>query len=149
MAPIVSFKKLEAIFQKGAGLNLEKGQGEQILRIVEEKFHNLLKIGAERCHKNERYIITQFDLPITKGFEDSLRQFQLLKEEIELKNVLEFLKKIPPLRHPVSPKLEARLPDYIGAIILIFAKVLKEVGAERKPSSRDIQRGKRILDLTL
>jgi hypothetical protein len=33
--------------------------------------------------------------------------------------------------------------------MLIIARVLKELGAKRKPSSDDIERAKRILDLTL
>ncbi|MRJ06588.1 MAG: hypothetical protein C6I01_03615 [Epsilonproteobacteria bacterium] len=149
MKRVVGFKKLEAIFKKSADLDLDKSKADQILDIVEKKFQDMLQVGAERCHKNERYIITEFDLPITKGFQDSIRKFQTLKEEIELKGVLEFIEKIPPLRHPVSPKLEPKLPDYIGALILILAQVLKEVGADKRPSTADIQRAKRILDLTL
>jgi hypothetical protein len=88
-------------------------------------------------------------MPVTKGFEESLRQFKQLEEEVDVQDVLQFLEQIPPLKYPISAELEAKLPEYIGALMLIIARVLKELGAERKPSKDDIERTRRILDLTL
>jgi len=149
MARVVGFKKLEAVFRKAAGIDLDKSKADRITDIVEKKFHDLLLVAVEKAGYNGRDVIMEPDLPITKGFEESLRQFKELEEVVDLQDVLAFLEKIPPLKYPISAELEAKLPEYIGALMLIIAKVLKELGAGRKPSSEDIDRCERILDLTL
>jgi len=149
MARVVGFKKLEAVFRKAAGIDLDKSKADRVTDIVEKKFHDLLLVAVEKAGYNGRDVIMEPDLPITKGFEESLRQFKELEEEVDLQDVLAFLEKIPPLKYPISADLEAKLPEYIGALMLIIAKVLKELGAGRKPSSEDIDRCERILDLTL
>jgi len=149
MARVVGFKKLEAVFRKAAGIDLDKSKADRITDIIEKKFHDLLLVAVEKAGYNGRDVIMEPDLPITKGFEESLRQFKELEEEVDLQDILTFLEKIPPLKYPISAELEAKLPEYIGALMLIIAKVLKELGAGRKPSSEDIEKSERILDLTL
>jgi len=149
MARVVGFKKLEAVFRKAAGIDLDKSKADRITDIVEKKFHDLLLVAIEKAGYNGRDVIIEADMSITKGFEESLRQFKKLEEEVDLQDVLAFLEKIPPLKYPISAELEAKLPEYIGALMLIIAKVLKEVGAERRPSVEDIEKTERILDLTL
>jgi hypothetical protein len=149
MARVVGFKKIEAVFRKAAGIDLDKSKADRITDIVEKKFHDMLLVAVEKAGYNGRDVIMEPDMPVTKGFEESLRQFKELEEEVELQDVLQFLEQIPPLKYPISAELEAKLPEYIGALMLIIAKVLKEIGAERKPSKEDIERTSRILDLTL
>lgn len=149
MARVVGFKKLEAVFRKAAGIDLDKSKADEIIDIVEKKFHDMLLVAVEKAGYNGRDVIMEPDMPVTRGFEESLRQFKELEEEVALQDVLAYLEKIPPLKYPISADLEAKLPEYIGALMLIIARVLKEIGAERKPSTEDIERTKRILDLTL
>ncbi|GAX88350.1 conserved hypothetical protein [Lebetimonas natsushimae] len=149
MARVVGFKKLEAIFRKAAGVDLDKSKADEILDIVEKKFHDMLLVAVEKAGYNGRDVIMEPDMPVTKGFEESLRQFRELEEVVDLQDVLAYLEKIPPLKYPISADLEAKLPEYIGALMLIIARVLKELGAERKPSSEDIKKASKILDLTL
>jgi hypothetical protein len=149
MPRVVGFKKLEAVFRKAAGIDLDKSKADEIIDIVEKKFHDMLLVAVEKAGYNGRDVIMEPDMPVTRGFEESLRQFKELEEEVSLEDVLAYLEKIPPLKYPISADLEAKLPEYIGALMLIIARVLKEIGAERKPSTEDIERTKRILDLTL
>jgi hypothetical protein len=149
MPRVVGFKKLEAIFRKAAGIDLDKSKADEIVDIVEKKFHDMLLVAVEKAGYNGRDIIMEPDMPVTKGFEESLRQFRELEEEVDIQDVLQFLEQIPPLKYPISADLEAKLPEYIGALMLIIARVLKEIGAGRKPSKEDIERTSRILDLTL
>lgn len=149
MARVVGFKKLEAVFRKAAGIDLDKSKADEIIDIVEKKFHDMLLVAVEKAGYNGRDVIMEPDMPVTRGFEESLRQFKELEEEVALEDVLAYLEKIPPLKYPISADIEAKLPEYIGALMLIIARVLKEIGAERKPSTEDIERTKRILDLTL
>ena len=149
MARVVGFKKLDAVFRKAAGIDLDKSKADKVIDIIEKKFHDLLLVAVEKAGYNGRDVIMEADMPLTKGFEESIREFKKLEEEVDIQDVLAFLEKIPPLKYPISAELEAKLPEYIGALMLIIARVLKEVGAERRPSTEDINRCERILDLTL
>jgi len=149
MPRVVGFKKLEAVFRKAAGIDLDKSKADEIIDIIEKKFHDMLLVAVEKAGYNGRDVIMEPDMPVTKGFEESLRQFKELEEEVDIQDVLQFLEQIPPLKYPISAELEAKLPEYIGALMLIIARVLKELGAQRKPSKEDIERTGRILDLTL
>ncbi len=149
MPRVVGFKKLEAVFRKAAGIDLDKSKADEIIDIIEKKFHDMLLVAVEKAGYNGRDVIMEPDMPVTKGFEESLRQFRELEEEVDIQDVLQFLEQIPPLKYPISAELEAKLPEYIGALMLIIARVLKELGAQRKPSKEDIERTGRILDLTL
>jgi len=149
MARVIGFKKLETLFRKSVGLDLDKSKADRIVDIVEKKFHDLLLVAVENCRFNGRNVIEERDLPITRGFEESLRKFRELKEVVELSDVLKFLEKIPPLKYSISSELEEKLPEYIGALILITGNILKEIGAERKPSTENIEKTNRILNLTL
>ena len=149
MARVVGFRKLDAVFRKAAGIDLDKSKADKVIDIIEKKFHDLLLVAVEKAGYNGRDVIMEADMPLTKGFEESIREFKKLEEEVDIQDVLAFLEKIPPLKYPISAELEAKLPEYIGALMLIIARVLKEVGAERRPSTEDINRCERILDLTL
>ena len=149
MPRVVGFKKLEAVFRKAAGIDLDKSKADEIIDIIEKKFHDMLLVAVEKAGYNGRDVIMEPDMPVTKGFEESLREFKKLEEEVDVQDVLQFLEQIPPLKYPISSELEAKLPEYIGALMLVIARVLKELGAQRKPSKEDIERAGRILDLTL
>ena len=149
MPKVVGLKKIEAVFRKAAGIDLDKSKADRIIDIVEKKFHDLLLVAVEKTSYNGRDIITEADLPVTKGFEESLRLFKELEEEIDLSDVLKFLEQIPPLKYPIAADLEEKLPEYIGALMLIIARILKEVDSTRKPSTEAIDKTERILDLTL
>jgi len=149
MSRVVGFKKIEAVFKKAASLELDKSKADKIIDIVEKKFHDLLLVAVEKAGFNGRDIIMSADMPLTKGFEESIREFKKLEEEVDLKDVLLYLEQIPPLKYPISKELEEMLPEYIGALMLIVARVLKHVGADKKTSVEDIEKTSKILDLTL
>jgi len=57
---------------------------------------------------------------------------------------------MPPLKYPLEVELEKRLPEIVGTLIYILAQLIKEIAPEsRKPSSEDIQKAGKILDLTM
>ena len=56
---------------------------------------------------------------------------------------------IPPLKYPLSVELEGKLPEIVGAILVVIAKVLKEVENNKLIDHKSIEKTKRIMDLTL
>ncbi|NPA58338.1 MAG: DUF1931 family protein [Aquificae bacterium] len=148
--PVVGATKLEALMRKGASLDIDKSKAKEITDIVEKKLYDLLLIGERNASYNGREVIWEADVPLTKGFLESLQKFKKLEEEVAAEDVLNFLASMPPLKYPLEAELEKKLPEIVGTLIYILANLIKEVApASRKPSSEDIERAGKILDLTM
>jgi len=146
---IVGFTKLEALFRKAASLDLDKGDAKLITDAVEQKLVDLLIAGERTANINGRDVITEGDLPITKGLQETIIAFRKLEEEIELEDVLEYLSTIPPLKYPLAADLEQKLPEITGALLTVMARILKEIEHTRRVTHEGIETTKRIMDLTL
>jgi hypothetical protein len=146
---VVGYTKLEKLFKNIASLELKKGHAKDITDIVEEKLVDLLIAGERNANINGRDVINEGDLPITKGLQETIIYFRKLEEEIEIDDILKFLTTIPPLKYPVSVELEQKLPEIVGAILVVIAKVLKEVENNKLIDHKSIEKTKRIMDLTL
>ena len=147
---VVGAVKLEALMRKSAGLDIDKSKAKEITDIVEKKLYDLLLIGERNASYNARQVIWECDVPLTKGFLESLQKFKKLEEEVELQDVLNYLATRPPLKYPLDAELEKKLPEIVGTLIYILANLIKEISpATRKPSSEDIEKAGKILDLTM
>ncbi len=147
---VVGFTKLEALFRKGAGLDIDKNKAKEITDIVEKKLYDLLLIGERNASYNSREVIWECDIPLTKGFLESIQKFKKLEEEVALEDVLQFLSTMPPLKYPIEAELEKKLPEIVGTLIYILANIIKSISPDtRRPSSEDIEKAGRVLDLTM
>ena len=147
---IVGFTKLEALFRKAASIDIKKGHAKEITDIAEAKLNDLL-IGAEiNANINGRDVIWESDLPITKGLQESIIALRKLEEEVALEDVLTFLRNTKPIKYALSEEVEAKLPELIGTILIVMAKIMKEIDDnDRALDHETIAKTKRILDLTL
>ena len=147
---VVGFARLEALMRKAAGLDIDKNKAKEITDIVEKKLYDLLLIGERNAKYNGREVIWECDVPLTKGFLESMQKFKELEEELSLQDILDFLATKPPLKYPLEAELENKLPQIVGTLLYILARIMKEVDPGiRQPSSEDIERAGRILDLTM
>jgi len=79
-----------------------------------------------------------------------MKRFKELEEEVPLEDILKFLASKPPLKYPLEAELEQRLPEIVGTLIYIVARILKEVSEDnRYPSEEELDKTERILNLTL
>ena len=147
---IIGYTKLEALFRKAASLDIEKGHAKEITDVIEKKLVDMLLAGERNAKLNGRDVIWEGDLPITKGLQETIIEFKKLEEEIDLQGVLDYLTTIPPLKYPLASELEAKLPEITGAILVVMARIMKEIDSEKRKVNHDlIKRSSRIMDLTL
>ncbi|WP_457607901.1 DUF1931 family protein [Nitratifractor sp.] len=147
---IVGFTKLEALFRKAASLDIEKGHAKEITDIVEKKLVDLLLAGERNANLNGRDVIWEGDLSITKGLQETIIAFKKLEEEIDVQDVMNYLSTIPPLKYPLDAQLEAKLPEITGALLVVLAKIMKEIDTEKRRVNHElIEKSARIADLTL
>ena len=147
---IMGFTKLETLFRKAASLDIKKGHAKELTDIIEQKLVDLLIAGERNANMNGKDIISEADLPITKGLQETIIEFKKLEEEIDLQDILNYLTTIPPLKYPLSADLEAKLPEITGAILVVLARVMKVINEDKRDVSHElIKKAKEVIDLTL
>jgi hypothetical protein len=99
---------------------------------------------------NGRGIIAPFDLPITKGLQESICAFKTIDETIELEPILDHLTHRPPLDLRYSDETEAVLPDVAGGLSVALARAFKIIDPNLKnPATEHWRRSFQIFDLLL
>ena len=147
---VVGFTKLEALFRKAASIDIKKGHAKEITDIAESKLTDLLIAAEINANINGRDVIWESDLPITTGLQETIIELRKLEEEVELEDVLTFLRNTTPVKYALSPEVEAKLPELIGALLIIMAKIMKEIDDnDRAVDHETIAKTKRVMDLTL
>jgi hypothetical protein len=147
---VIGFTKLEALFRKAASIDIKKGHAKEITDIAESKLTDLLIAAERNANMNGRDVIWESDLPITKGLQETMITLRKLEEEIEIEDVLTFLRNTTTVKYALSEEAEAKLPELIGTLLVVMAKIMKEVDDnDRALDHETIAKTKRIMDLTL
>ncbi len=150
MSMIVGAKRLELLLRRVAGLNVDKSDLKRLSDLIGQKLNDLLVIGVRNAGYNDRDIVMEPDLPLTKGLLETLRQFREYEEEIELAPILEHLATYPPLERELSEDVQQLLPDLVGALILVAARLVKVIDPHVVNPDPDLwNRVQQAMDLTL
>ena len=146
---VVGFTKLQAIFRKGASLDIAKGHAKDITDIVDKKVYDLLVAGERNAKYNDRDVIWYSDLPLTNGLEKTIDEFKKLEEELDAKDVVETMAHYP-ATIALEAELEKRLPEIAGGLLLSVAKTMRVIDhSDRSVDHELIKKAKEILDLTV
>jgi hypothetical protein len=147
---VMAVSKFEHFFRIAASLDVDKDDLKRYSDFVHQKLYDLLIRGEATARANGRSIIKPFDLPITKGLQESIHQFVGLDEDIELKPILEELAIRPQLDLDYGDDLTAEFPAIVGGLSVALARSFKIIEPGLKnPSSEHWERSFRIFDLLL
>jgi len=147
---VTGFTKLEALFRKAASIDIKKGHAKDILDIVDAKLVDLLIAAERNANMNGRDVIWESDLPITKGLQETMIALKEMNKEIGVHDYLESITPVPVLKYPLTTELEEKLHVIKGALLVVMAKIMKEIDDNDRALDHDtISKTKRIMDLTL
>ncbi|AWS47773.1 DUF1931 family protein [Streptosporangium sp. 'caverna'] len=147
---VMAVPRFERFFRSAAGVDVDKDDLRRYSGFVNDKLYDLLVIGQAHAKANRRDIIEPWDLPVTKGLQESIHRFRLLDEDIELKPILEQLATLPPLDLSVGEETADRLPEIVGGLSVALAQAFKIVDPEVKnPATEQWERTIRVFDLLL
>ena len=147
---VMGVAKFERFFRAAAGLDVDKDDLKRYSDFVNQKVHDLLIIGQATAKANGGGSIESFDLPITKGLQESIHRFRSIDEELELKPILEQLAALPQLDLLVSDDVNSRLPSIVGGLSLALARTFKIIEPElRHPATQHWATAFGIFDLLL
>ena len=130
--PVFGVAKFERFFRLAAELDVDKDDLKRFSDFVEHKLYDLLLMGQATASANLRDLVEPYDLPITKGLQESIHAFSKMDDEIELAPILEQLATYPPLDRSPSDKTEARLPLIVGGLSLALARTFKIIDPDVK-----------------
>src|ERR1700704_3173469 len=118
---VMGVARFERFFRLAAGLDVDKQDLKRYSDFVNHKIYDLLVRGEAVAKANGRDIIEPFDLPITKGLQETIREFRYVDETIELQPILDHLTARPPLELNFSDETEAKLPMIAGGLSIALA----------------------------
>jgi hypothetical protein len=145
---MMSVAKFERFFRITAGLDVDKSDLKRYSDFINQKIFDLLVRGEETAMSNGRHVIEPFDLPITKGLQESIREFSHVDETIELRLILDQIAARPPLGLGYSKETAAKFPQIAGGLSIALARTFKIVDPGLKnPQTEHWQRAFRIFDL--
>ncbi|MFE2101520.1 MULTISPECIES: DUF1931 family protein [unclassified Streptomyces] len=122
---VMGVSKFERFFRAAAGLDVDKNDLKRYGDFVDAKFYDLLVVGQASAKANGRDTVEPWDLPITKGLQESIHRFRRLDEEVDLKPILEQLAAHPPLDRTPTQETEERYPEIIGGLSVALAETFK------------------------
>ena len=145
--PVFGVAKFERFFRVAAELDVDKNDLKRYSDFVERKLYDLLLIGQATAGANARDIVEPWDLPVTKGLQESMHAFRKLDEDIDLEPILGVLTAYPPLDRELSEETEARLPAVVGGLSVALARIFRVIDPDaRNPRSQHWERVFRVFD---
>ena len=148
--PVIHIAKFERFFRVAASLDIDKNDLKRYSDFVNQKTYDLLLRGQATAKANGRDIIEPFDLPITKGLQESIHDFRDIDEEIELQPILAYMTTQPQLDLTYSVETEAQLPGIVGGLSMALARTFKIIDPDLKnPQTIHWERAFSIFDLLL
>lgn len=147
---IMAIPKFERFFRAAASLDVDKNDLKRYSEFANQKLYDLLVRGEANAKANGREFIEPWDLPITKGLQERVHEFENLDEEIELAPILEQLAKLPPLSRDTSPETEERIPSMVGGISIGLARSFKIIDPDlENPQTEHWERAFQLFSLLL
>lgn len=129
---IMGYNRLKNFLHRSAEIDIDKNDMERLSDLIAKKLNDLLVIGVRNASYNDRDIVMEPDLPLTKGFLEHMQDFRRYDEEIALKPILEHLAIYPPLERALSAGVEAMLPEVVGTLAMLAGKAMKVIDPDVK-----------------
>ena len=154
MTRVVGLQRLEALYRRFTGLDLDKGRAQEILGLAEKKLEDLFRAGLERAWARGSDVVEWIDLPITLGLKNTMELYRRERERLQdprldLEPILRAMEeRVSGL--VIGDSVRENLQDLTATVLLLIGYIIKRVDPKaRKPSKEDIERARSILDLTL
>jgi len=93
---MATIHRLEKLFREAGGLDLDKTDFRRLEDFVRQKVVDLVVRGEANAKANNRDVVEPWDLPITKGLQETIHRFRQMNAELQLTNYMVGLIRLPP-----------------------------------------------------
>src|SRR6185436_10738284 len=116
MAGPSSVPVFERFFRSVAQLKVDKSDVKRFREFVDEMVDDIAIAGRNSARWNDRDVIAPMDLPITKGLQERMREFDKLDEAADIRAVKAEAKRLTLSDVTFNEKVEAILPELFGRL---------------------------------
>jgi len=147
---VMGYTRMKEFMRRSAGVDVDKSDMDRLTDLIGRKLNDLLVVGVRNASYNNRDVIMEPDLPLTKGILEHLQKFRRYEETIDLKPILDHLATYPPLERTLSLEVEAMLPEIVGTLAMLAGEAIKIIDPEVKNPGSDLwDRVLRLIELLL
>ncbi|HMH94695.1 MAG TPA: DUF1931 family protein [Streptosporangiaceae bacterium] len=110
--PVLGFTRFERLFREAGGVDVDRDDIKRYLDFVNDAIYDLLVTARA----NARDIIEPQDLPVTRGLQEAVRDYQQVSHDVELDPILAEIAARPTLDISLSDDTAHGLPALFGGI---------------------------------
>ena len=146
----VGIPTFQRFFRASAGFRVDKDDLKRCTDFLNRKLYDMLVTAQATAQANLRDIVVPGDLPITKGLQQCMHEFQKLDADIGLLSLLAEMEVVPPTDLALSEDAITRLPPLAGGLTLALARTIRILDPGLKAAhSADWARAFGIMDLLI
>ena len=119
----------ERFFRSVASIKIDKNDVRRFREFVDEQIDDIAIAGRNSAKWNGRDVIAAQDLPITKGVQERMREFDKLEEAEEIRELLRQVVRQPPGDVAFAEATEQLLPELFGGLSIALARSFRVVDA--------------------
>jgi hypothetical protein len=117
----------ERFFRSVASIKIDKNDVRRFREFVDEQIDDIAIAGRNSAKWNGRDVVVPQDLPITKGVQERMREFDKLEEAEEIRELLQQAVREPPADVTFAEDTERMLPELFGGLSIALAHSFRVV----------------------
>lgn len=150
MPDVIAGSKFRRFFHRAAGLDVDKMDRKRYIDFVRQKIEDFVVRGEAIAKANGRDIIQPHDLPITKGLQECIHEFQRFDKDLQISPIIDNLSPRPPTDLAYSDETEDYFPLLVGGLSVALGRSFKIIEPElNNPQSEHWKRSFAVFDLLL
>ncbi|MCV7345885.1 DUF1931 family protein [Mycolicibacterium rhodesiae] len=114
-------------FRSAGGVKIDKNDIRRFRQFVDEQIDDIAIAGHSSARWNGRDVIVPQDLPITKGVQERMREFDKIDEAEEIRELLRQVVRQPPGDVAFAEETERLLPELFGGLSVALARSFRLV----------------------
>ena len=140
----------ERFFRSVASIDIDKNDVRRFHDFVDQMIDDIAITGRASAKWNGRDVIAPQDLPITKGVQERMREFDKLDEAEEIRELLRESVRRPPADVTFSEETEQLLPELFGGLSIALARSFRAIDPKlTNPSTEHWERSSEVFRLVL
>ena len=117
----------ERFFRSVASIKIHKNDVRRFREFVDEQIDDIAIAGRNSAKWNGRDVVVPQDLPITRGVQERMREFDKLEEAEEIRELLRQVVRQPPSDVTFADDTERLLPELFGGLSIALARSFRVV----------------------
>jgi len=135
----------ERFFRSVASITIHKNDVRRFREFIDEQIDDIAIAGRNSAKWNGRDVVVAQDLPITKGVQERMREFDKLEEADEIRELLRQEVREPPSDVTFAEDTEQLLPELFGGLSIALARSFRVL--DPKVSSPSTENWNRVFTL--